>query len=97
MRQLKPLALLVAVIRGIGQVDFMAGPRTGLVFLGALFVGGRRHGLYGLPGSAAVTLTAAPTTFFAPFGGHPPTWPFVLVTWAFLAAVPAFAPLRRAG
>lgn len=57
-RQLKPLDLLVAVVRGIGQVDFMASPWTGLVFLVALFVGGWRYGLYGLLGSAVATFTA---------------------------------------
>ncbi|MEV7011053.1 urea transporter [Streptosporangium sp. NPDC051022] len=57
-RQLKPLDLLVAVVRGIGQVDFMASPWTGLIFLVALFVGGWRFGVYGLLGSAVATLTA---------------------------------------
>lgn len=39
----------------------------------------------------STALTASLANFFAPFGGHTLTWPFNLTTWAFLAAVPAFA------
>lgn len=48
-------------------------------------------GLYALFGAAVTTaLTAALTSFFKPFGGHTFTWPFILTTWALMAAVPQF-------
>jgi len=53
-------------------------------------------GLYALVGAvAAAGLTGATTDLFAPVGGHTLTWPFVLVAWVFLAAVPVFRGLRR--
>ncbi|GAB2792733.1 urea transporter [Streptomyces daliensis] len=45
---------------------------------------------------AATALTAAVTYVFAPFGGHTFTWPYILTTLVFLAAVPSFPRLRRA-
>ncbi|MGW4423002.1 urea transporter [Streptosporangium sp. NPDC004631] len=57
-RWLRPLPLLISVVRGVGQVDFMAGTWTGLIFIVALFAGGWRYGVYGLLGSAVATLTA---------------------------------------
>lgn len=44
----------------------------------------------------ATVLTAALTYVFDPVGGHLLTWPFVLTTLLFLAAVPSFTRLRRA-
>ncbi|MFF1924166.1 urea transporter, partial [Streptomyces sp. NPDC058221] len=35
--------------------------------------------------------------FFKPFGGHTFTWPFILTTWALMAAVPLLPRLRRSG
>ncbi|MET8624045.1 hypothetical protein ABZW30_09890 [Kitasatospora sp. NPDC004669] len=70
---------------------------------------GWRYGLYGLLGSAVSTAVAygpglrrdatVPTpaldAISAPFGGHASTWPFVLTTMLFLAAVPTIPRLRR--
>ncbi|MFJ8621421.1 urea transporter [Kitasatospora sp. NPDC093550] len=51
---------------------------------------------YALLGAAAATvLTPALAAISAPFGGHAFTWPFVLTTMLFLAAVPAVPRLRR--
>ncbi|MBO0510835.1 urea transporter [Streptomyces beijiangensis] len=51
---------------------------------------------YAVIGAAAATgLTAAMGTFFAPFGGHTFTWPFVLTALVFVAAVPSFTRLSR--
>ncbi|WP_082119748.1 urea transporter [Saccharothrix sp. ST-888] len=51
---------------------------------------------YALVGAATATaLTPALTALAAPFGGHAFTWPFVLTTLAFLAAVPAVPRLCR--
>ncbi|MFE2287413.1 urea transporter [Streptomyces sp. NPDC059443] len=51
---------------------------------------------YAVLGAAAATgLTAAMTAFFAPFGGHTFTWPFVLTTFVFVSAVPQIPRLRR--
>ncbi|MFH8572139.1 urea transporter [Streptomyces sp. NPDC017993] len=53
---------------------------------------------YALAGAVTATgLSATMAAVFAPSGGHTFTWPFVLVSLAFLAAVPAFPRLRRAG
>lgn len=41
----------------------------------------------------STAMTAALANFFAPFGGHTLTWPFNLVTWAFLAAMPLYAAI----
>ncbi|MFJ8471317.1 urea transporter [Kitasatospora sp. NPDC094011] len=52
---------------------------------------------YAVLGAAAATvLTPALGAVTAPFGGHAFTWPFVLTTLLFLAAVPAVPRLRRA-
>ncbi|MYT29768.1 MULTISPECIES: urea transporter [unclassified Streptomyces] len=52
---------------------------------------------YAMVGAVASTvLGPALGALFAPSGGHAFTWPFVLVTLVFLAAVPAFPRLRRA-
>lgn len=48
-----------------------------------------------LGAGAATGLTAAMTAFFAPFGGHTFTWPFVLTALVFVAAVPQIPRLRR--
>ncbi|MFD9686105.1 urea transporter [Kitasatospora sp. NPDC059088] len=51
---------------------------------------------YAVLGAAAATvLTPALGAVTAPFGGHAFTWPFVLTTLLFLAAVPAIPRLRR--
>lgn len=52
--------------------------------------------VYAVAGAGAATaLTSAMNSFFGPFGGHTFTWPFVLTSIVFLAAVPAIPRLRR--
>ncbi|MFJ5921708.1 urea transporter [Kitasatospora sp. NPDC092948] len=52
---------------------------------------------YALLGAALATgLTAAITSLFKPFHGHTFTWPFILTTWALMAAVPLLPRLRAA-
>ncbi|MDJ1133918.1 urea transporter [Streptomyces iconiensis] len=65
--------------------------------LGAVFLDRGAWSLgYAAVGAAASTvLTVAVTSFFAPFGGHTLTWPYILTTLFFLAAVPSFPRLRR--
>ncbi|WP_197671774.1 urea transporter [Devriesea agamarum] len=59
----------------------------------------RRHGLsflYAIVGAMTATLlTPAVSTFFGVLDGHTLTWPFVLTTLFFLAAVKAFPELKR--
>ncbi len=50
---------LLAIARGVAQVEFQTSPWTGLVFLVALFVGGWQFGVFGLLGTVVATLTAA--------------------------------------
>ncbi|GEB52820.1 urea transporter [Streptomyces cacaoi] len=65
--------------------------------LGAVFLerGVWSLGYAAVGAAAATVLTVAVTSFFAPFGGHTLTWPYILTTLFFLAAVPAFPRLRR--
>lgn len=49
---------VLAILRGVAQVDFQPGHWTGLIFLVALFVGGWQFGAFGLLGCVAATLTA---------------------------------------
>ncbi|MDF6061891.1 urea transporter [Streptomyces sp. NPDC053741] len=67
------------------------------IALGAVFLTGTvANGVYALFGAAATTgLTASLTSLFKPFGGHTFTWPFILTTWALMAAVPLLPRLRR--
>ncbi|MGW4805493.1 urea transporter [Kitasatospora sp. NPDC004272] len=68
------------------------------IALGAVFLAGTPWNAgYALFGAALSTgLTAAITSFFKPFDGHTFTWPFILTTWALLAAVPQLPRLRAA-
>ncbi|OIV39520.1 urea transporter [Mangrovactinospora gilvigrisea] len=51
---------------------------------------------YALVGAAAsVGLTASVTSLFTTFGGHTFTWPFILITWGFVLAAPAFSRLGK--
>lgn len=98
------IGLAVAWVLGAPAADIAAGlygynaVLVGMALAGIFVVLSPAGGVYAVVGAIAATgLTAALTTFFTPFGGHTLTWPFVLVTWSFLAAVPALAWLRRAG
>ncbi|MCL2535973.1 MAG: urea transporter, partial [Nocardiaceae bacterium] len=58
-RFLSPEAVVLPVLRGLAQVDFMPSALCGVFFAAALFAAGWRYGLAGLAGSAVATLTAA--------------------------------------
>ncbi|MFE3876836.1 urea transporter, partial [Kitasatospora sp. NPDC059146] len=53
----RPLSvkLVVEVLRGVAQVDFMPSAVCGLLFVVALFAAGWQYGVYGLLGSAVST------------------------------------------
>ncbi|MGA5817540.1 urea transporter [Kitasatospora sp. NPDC094028] len=74
-----------------------SGVLTALALCGAFLTPGVRNGAYALLGAASATvLTPALGAIAAPSGGHAFTWPFVLTTLAFLAAVPVIPRLRAA-
>ncbi|MFE4451620.1 urea transporter [Streptomyces sp. NPDC056796] len=87
-----PTALISSGIYGYNAV--LVAIAVGAVFL----TGTVWNGAYALFGAAATTgLTASLTSLFKPFGGHTFTWPFILTTWALMAAVPLLPRLRRSG
>ncbi|MFI7112708.1 urea transporter [Nonomuraea sp. NPDC050227] len=97
------VGILVAVLLGAPAADIGAGlygynaVLTGIALCCAFVVPTVLGLLYALAGVVSATvLTAFVGHLFAPVGGHTLTWPFVLVTWIFLAAVPAFSGVRRA-
>lgn len=65
--------------------------------LGAVFLrrGAAAVGYAAVGAVVSTVLTVAVTSFFAPFGGHTLTWPYILTTLFFLLAVPSFPRLRR--
>jgi len=69
------------------------------IAVGAVMLAGTVwNAAYALFGAAASTgLTASLTSFFKPFGGHTFTWPFILTTWALMAAVPLVPRFRPSG
>ncbi|TDC55750.1 urea transporter [Actinomadura sp. KC345] len=70
---------------------------TGIALTGTFVVLSRAGAIYAAIGAAtAAGLTAGLTEAFDVVGGHTLTWPFVLVTWVFLAAVPIYSRIRRA-
>lgn len=70
---------------------------TGVALFGTFVVATPVSAGYALVGAvAAAGLTAGISNLFAVAGGHTLTWPFVLVTWTFLAAVPMFSRIARA-
>ncbi|GAA4527595.1 urea transporter [Nonomuraea ferruginea] len=96
------VGIVVAIVLGAPAADIGAGlygynaVLTGIALTGTFVVLSRLGVLYAVAGAVAATvLTAFVTDFFKPVGGHTLTWPFVIVTWIFLAAVPAFSGLRR--
>lgn len=72
-----------AVLTGIA----LTGTFVALSPVGALFAA--------VGAASAAALTAGLTNLFTLVGGHTLTWPFVLVTWVFLAAVPIMSRLQR--
>ncbi|MFI6483801.1 urea transporter [Nonomuraea sp. NPDC050663] len=70
---------------------------TGLALFGTFVVATPVSALYALLGVvAAAGFSAGIGALFAVVAGHTLTWPFVLVTWVFLAAVPMLSRIRRA-
>ncbi|MFJ9771400.1 urea transporter [Kitasatospora sp. NPDC101157] len=73
-----------------------SGVLVALALCGVFVVPDRWSAAYAVLGAAAATvLTPALGAITEPFGGHAFTWPFVLTTMLFLAAVPAIPRLRR--
>ncbi|TDD91060.1 urea transporter [Actinomadura darangshiensis] len=98
------IGLLVAWSFGAQTADIGAGlygynaVLTGIALTGTFVALSAAGVVYAVIGAAtAAALTAGITTVFDVVGGHTLTWPFVLVTWVFLAAVPTLSRLRRAG
>lgn len=71
---------------------------TGLALFGTFIAMSPLSAGYAVLGAvAAAGLTAGVSHLFEVVGGHTLTWPFVLVSWVFLAAVPMFTKIERAG
>ncbi|MFC5822579.1 urea transporter [Nonomuraea insulae] len=97
------LGLLVGWSFGAQAADLGAGlygynsVLTGIALAGTFVVLTSISGVYAAIGAAcAAALTAGIGNLFSVVGGHTLTWPFVLVTWVFLAAAPMFAKIHRA-
>ncbi|WP_233507285.1 urea transporter [Spongiactinospora gelatinilytica] len=96
------IGIVVAVILGAPATDIGAGlygynSVLTAIALAGVFVALTPYGvLYAVLGAvASVFVTAGVAALFRPVGGPALTWPFVLVTWTFLAAVPMFSKIRR--
>ncbi|MEV0595607.1 urea transporter [Nonomuraea cavernae] len=96
------LGLLVGWSFGAQAADLGAGlygynsVLTGIALAGTFVVLTPVSGVYAAIGAAAAAaLTAGVGNLFAVVGGHTLTWPFVLITWVFLAAVPMLAKIHR--
>ncbi|MEV5824137.1 urea transporter [Spirillospora sp. NPDC052242] len=97
------IGLLVGWWLGAQAADLGAGlygynaVLTGIALTGTFVALSPVGVAYAAIGAAtAAALTAGMTVLFDTVGGHTLTWPFVLVTWVFLAAVPLLSRLRRA-
>lgn len=97
------IGLLVGWWFGAQAADIGAGlygynaVLTGIALTGTFILLSRAGAVYAAIGAAtAAGLTAGLSVLFDVVGGHTLTWPFVLVTWVFLAAVPIFSRIRRA-
>ncbi|MEU4118542.1 urea transporter [Kitasatospora sp. NPDC028055] len=86
-----------APARAVGQgLLGYSGVLVALALCGVFVAPDGWSAAYAALGAAAATvLTPALDAVTAPFGGHALTWPFVLTTLLFLAAVPAIPRLRR--
>ncbi|MEU4579101.1 urea transporter [Nonomuraea sp. NPDC023979] len=96
------VGIVVALLLGAPAADIGAGlygyngVLTGIALCGTFVALTPLGVLYALAGVVSATLlTAFVGNLFEPVGGHTLTWPFVIVTWIFLAAVPVFSGLRR--
>ncbi|MEV5557880.1 urea transporter [Nonomuraea wenchangensis] len=96
------VGVVVAILLGAHAADIGAGlygynaVLTGIALCGTFVVPSVLGLVYALAGAISATvLTAFITDLFAPVGGHTLTWPFVVVTWIFLAAVPVLSGIRR--
>ncbi|WP_327092171.1 urea transporter [Nonomuraea sp. NBC_01738] len=94
--------LLTGWLLGAQAADLGAGlygynsVLTGIALFGTFVVATPASAVYALIGVvAAAGFSAGIGNLFAVAGGHTLTWPFVLVTWVFLAAVPMFSRIRR--
>ncbi|GAB2844171.1 urea transporter [Actinocorallia aurea] len=97
------VGLLTGWVLGAQAADLGAGlygynsVLTGLALFGTFVLVTPLSALYAFVGAvAAAGLTAGIGNLFAVVGGHTLTWPFVLVTWVFLAAVPMYRKIARA-
>ncbi|MFI6452377.1 urea transporter [Streptosporangium amethystogenes] len=98
------VGLLTGWVLGAQAADLGAGlygynaVLTGLALWGTFVLVNRVSAVYAVIGVvSAAALTAGIGNLFAVTGGHTLTWPFVLVTWVFLAAIPMFTKIQRAG
>ncbi|WP_245651674.1 urea transporter [Streptosporangium amethystogenes] len=98
------VGLLTGWVLGAQAADLGAGlygynaVLTGLALWGTFVLVNRVSAVYAVIGVvSAAALTAGIGNLFAVTGGHTLTWPFVLVTWAFLVAIPMFTKIQRAG
>ncbi|MEU4515741.1 urea transporter [Nonomuraea wenchangensis] len=96
------VGIVVAILLGAHAADIGAGlygynaVLTGIALCGTFVVPSVLGLVYALAGAVSATiLTAFVADLFAPVGGHTLTWPFVVVTWIFLAAVPVLSGVRR--
>jgi len=98
------IGMLIAWALGAQAADIGAGlygynsVLTGIALTGTFVALSRAGIVFAVIGAAtAAALTAGVANLFDVVGGHTLTWPFVLVSWVFLAAVPIFSRIRRAG
>ncbi|MFI6290165.1 urea transporter [Nonomuraea sp. NPDC050790] len=96
------VGLLTGWLLGAQAADLGAGlygynsVLTGVALFGTFVVATPASAVYALTGAVtAAGFTAGIGELFAVVGGHTLTWPFVLVTWTFLAAVPMFSRIAR--
>ncbi|MFI7043067.1 urea transporter [Streptosporangium sandarakinum] len=98
------IGLLTGWALGAQAADLGAGlygynsTLTGLALFGTFIAVTPASAAYAVIGTvSAAGLTAAVGNLFEVVGGHTLTWPFVLVTWVFLVAVPMLNKIKRAG
>ncbi|ROO85519.1 urea transporter [Actinocorallia herbida] len=97
------IGLLTGWVLGAQAADLGAGlygynsVLTGVALFSTFVLATPMSAGYAVLGAvAAAGLTAGIGNLFEVVGGHTLTWPFVLVTWVFLAAVPMLSRIERA-